>query len=54
MAQEYERCKEMAFAALAYKCLEVACTRVVYFKHWSVNKDRNELQGALQMGPSGN
>ncbi|KAL5701162.1 hypothetical protein ACHQM5_026529 [Ranunculus cassubicifolius] len=53
VAQEYERCKEMAFAALAYKCLEVACMRVVYFKHWSVNKDRNELQGALHLVPSG-
>lgn len=53
VAQEYERCKEMAFAALAYKCLEAACMRVVFFRHWGVDKDRHELQAALNMAPPG-
>ncbi|OVA15012.1 zinc finger protein [Macleaya cordata] len=53
VAHEYERCKEMAAAALAYKCMEVAYMRVIYFKHSSASKDRHELQTALQMVPPG-
>ncbi|MCL7038771.1 hypothetical protein MKW94_017341, partial [Papaver nudicaule] len=51
VAYEYERCKEMAAAALAYKCMELAHMRVIYFRHPSANKDRNELLTALQMVP---
>ncbi|MCL7039869.1 hypothetical protein MKW94_007361 [Papaver nudicaule] len=53
VAYEYERCKEMAAAALAYKCMELAHMRVIYFRHPSANKDRNELLTALQMAPPG-
>ncbi|TKY72634.1 bidirectional sugar transporter SWEET12 [Spatholobus suberectus] len=48
-AHEYETCQEMAAAALAYKCMEVAYMRVVYCKNSSANRDRNELQSTLQM-----
>ncbi|KAF5731467.1 hypothetical protein HS088_TW18G00145 [Tripterygium wilfordii] len=51
-AHEYEKCKVMANAALAYKCMEVAYFRVIYSKHASANKDRHELQTALQIGES--
>ncbi|KAF3456193.1 hypothetical protein FNV43_RR00843 [Rhamnella rubrinervis] len=50
-AHEYERRKEMAAAALAYKCMEVAYMRVVYCKHSSTNRDRHELQATLNMVP---
>lgn len=43
----------MAAAALAYKCMEVACMRVVYCKHSSINRDRHELQATLQIAPKG-
>ncbi|XP_020573093.1 uncharacterized protein LOC110019668 [Phalaenopsis equestris] len=46
-AHEYENLKEMAAAALAYKCAEVAYMKVAYFKHPSASKDRHELQAAL-------
>ncbi|XP_078435346.1 CW-type Zinc Finger isoform X2 [Wolffia australiana] len=52
-AYEYEKWKEMAAAALAYKCMEVAYLNVVYSKHPNASKDRHELQVALQMGLSG-
>ncbi|KAK7284681.1 hypothetical protein RJT34_19431 [Clitoria ternatea] len=52
-AHEYEKSKDMASAALAYKCMEVAYMRVVYFSHPSANKDRHELQTTLQMIPLG-
>lgn len=52
-AHEYERRQEMAAAALAYKCMEVACMRVVYCKHSSINRDRHELQATLQIAPKG-
>ncbi|KAJ7980245.1 CW-type zinc-finger protein [Quillaja saponaria] len=52
-AQEYERCQEMAAAALAYKCMEVAYMRIVYCKHPSTNRERHELQSTLQMVPQG-
>lgn len=53
-AFEYESRKEMAAAALAYKCMEVAYMRVVYCKHSSTNRDRCELQSTLQMVSQGN
>ncbi|XP_022760529.1 uncharacterized protein LOC111306833 [Durio zibethinus] len=52
-AQEYERRQEMAAAALAYKCMEVAYMRVVYCKHSTSSRDRNELQATLQTVPKG-
>ncbi|KAL0918586.1 hypothetical protein M5K25_010602 [Dendrobium thyrsiflorum] len=52
-AHEYENLKEMAAAALAYKCAEVAYMKVAYFKHPSASKDRHELQSALDAALSG-
>ncbi|XP_010269447.1 PREDICTED: uncharacterized protein LOC104606096 [Nelumbo nucifera] len=52
-AREYERCKEMAAASLAYKCMEVAYMKVIYFKHSTASKDRHELHTALQTVPPG-
>ncbi|XP_038723973.1 cysteine-tryptophan domain-containing zinc finger protein 3-like isoform X1 [Tripterygium wilfordii] len=52
-AREYERRQEMAFAALAYKCMEVAYMRVVYCKHSSMSGVQSELQATLQMAPQG-
>lgn len=47
-AFEYERHKEMAAAALAYKCAEVAFMKVAYYRHLGASKDRHDLQAALQ------
>ncbi|KAK7412954.1 hypothetical protein VNO78_04742 [Psophocarpus tetragonolobus] len=52
-AREYEIRREMAAAALAYKCMEVAYMRVVYCKNSSTNRDRHELQSTLQMVSQG-
>ncbi|KAL1351022.1 hypothetical protein HN51_014980 [Arachis hypogaea] len=52
-AHEYEKSKDMASAALAYKCMEVAYMRVIYSSHSSASRDRHELQTALQMVPLG-
>ncbi|KAM5569020.1 cysteine-tryptophan domain-containing zinc finger protein 7-like [Rosa sericea] len=52
-AHEFEKLKEVASAALAYKCMEVAYMRVVYCKHSSINRDRQELQATLNMPPQG-
>ncbi|GKV31534.1 hypothetical protein SLEP1_g40216 [Rubroshorea leprosula] len=51
--QEYEKHKEMAAAALAYKCMEVAYMRIVFCKHSTSNQDRNELQATVSMVPQG-
>ncbi|CAN6300930.1 unnamed protein product [Urochloa humidicola] len=48
-AYEYERCKKMASAALAYKCVEVAYLKAAYYKHPSASKDQQELQAAVQI-----
>ncbi|KAL2535317.1 CW-type Zinc Finger [Forsythia ovata] len=48
-AHEYEKSKDMATAALAYKCMEVAYMRVVYCSHTRASRDRKELQSALQI-----
>ncbi|XP_028804115.1 uncharacterized protein LOC114759174 isoform X2 [Neltuma alba] len=52
-AHEYEKLKDMAAAALAYKCMEVAYMRVIYSSHHAANRDRHELQSALQIVPIG-
>ncbi|XP_044492146.1 cysteine-tryptophan domain-containing zinc finger protein 7-like isoform X2 [Mangifera indica] len=52
-AHEYEKSKDMAAAALAYKLMEVAYMRVIYSSHTSASRDRHELQTALQMAPPG-
>lgn len=52
-AHEYEKCKDMAAAALAYKCTEVAYMRVIYSSHSNVGRDRHELQTDLQIVPLG-
>ncbi|CBI36808.3 unnamed protein product, partial [Vitis vinifera] len=48
-AHEFERWKSMAFAALSYKCMEVAYMQVVYSTDSIASRDRNELQMALEM-----
>ncbi|GMQ00010.1 hypothetical protein CsSME_00047264 [Camellia sinensis var. sinensis] len=48
-AHEYEKSKDMAAAALAYKCTEVAYMRVIYSSHNSASRDRHELQATLQI-----
>lgn len=53
VAQEYEKVAQMAAAALAYKCLEVAFMRVVYCKNSSTNRIWHDLQTSLQMTPQG-
>lgn len=52
-AREYERSKDMATAALAYKCMEVAYMRVICISHQSANKDQHELQTVLRIVPPG-
>lgn len=53
LAQEYEKVAQMAAAALAYKCMEVAYMRVVYCKNSSANRLWHDLQTSLQMAPQG-
>ncbi|KAL3508072.1 hypothetical protein ACH5RR_033454 [Cinchona calisaya] len=52
-ALEYERRKEMAAAALAYKCMEVTYMRVVYCKNTSTNRIYHDLEASLQIVPQG-
>ncbi|KAI7983341.1 hypothetical protein LOK49_LG15G00316 [Camellia lanceoleosa] len=52
-AHEYEKSKDIAAAALAYKCMEVASMRVIYYSHTNASRDRHELQTALQIVPPG-
>ncbi|KAJ4968928.1 hypothetical protein NE237_015629 [Protea cynaroides] len=52
-AHEYEKCKEMAAAAMAYKCMEVAHMKVIYSTHFIASKDQIELQNALKVVPPG-
>ncbi|GJX41945.1 hypothetical protein Tco_0256935 [Tanacetum coccineum] len=49
-AEEYEKRKEMATAALAYKCMEVAYMRVVYCKSFMTKQD---MQMSMQMVTQG-
>lgn len=53
-AHKYERRQEMAAAALAYKCMEVVYMRLVYNKHSTINRDRDELKSILKMVSQGN
>ncbi|KAJ4956717.1 hypothetical protein NE237_013500 [Protea cynaroides] len=52
-AREYEKFKEMAAAAMAYKCVEVAHMKVIYSNHLTASKDQIELQNALKVVPPG-
>ncbi|KAI7982244.1 AF4/FMR2 family member 2 [Camellia lanceoleosa] len=52
-AHKYEKSKDIAAAALAYKCMEVAYMRVIYYSHTNASRDRHELQTALQIVPPG-
>jgi hypothetical protein len=47
----YEKCKKMAAAALAYKCVEVAYLKAAYCKHPTASKDRQVLQAVVQTAP---
>ncbi|CAD6222653.1 unnamed protein product [Miscanthus lutarioriparius] len=47
----YEKCKKMAAAALAYKCVEVAYLKAAYYKHPTASKDRQVLQAVVQTAP---
>ncbi|KAK1417898.1 hypothetical protein QVD17_27033 [Tagetes erecta] len=49
-AEEYEKRKETAAAALAYKCMEVAYMRIVYGKS---SLARQDLQASMQMVTQG-
>ncbi|KAL9272536.1 Cysteine-tryptophan domain-containing zinc finger protein 7-like protein [Drosera capensis] len=46
-AREFESNNDMALAALAYKCMEVACMRFVYLNDVAASKDKKDLQIAL-------
>ncbi|KMS96888.1 hypothetical protein BVRB_7g180710 [Beta vulgaris subsp. vulgaris] len=50
-ALEYEKGNDMASAALAYKCMEVAYMRVVYCNDLVASRDRQELQMAVRAAP---
>ncbi|KAI4365686.1 hypothetical protein MLD38_021651 [Melastoma candidum] len=52
-AHEYEKSKDMASAALAYKCMEVAYLKVVYSSSSTASRDRVELQAAFKINPAG-
>ncbi|WOL06738.1 hypothetical protein Cni_G15472 [Canna indica] len=53
VAHDCENLKNMAAAALAYKCAEVAYMKSAYCKNPNASKDRHELQVALQFLPPG-
>ncbi|KAK8968349.1 hypothetical protein KSP40_PGU014075 [Platanthera guangdongensis] len=46
-ALEYDRSKEIAFSALAYKCAEVAYFKVAFLKSHFASKDHQELQETI-------
>ncbi|XP_030532552.1 cysteine-tryptophan domain-containing zinc finger protein 7-like isoform X2 [Rhodamnia argentea] len=50
-AHEYEKSKDMASAALAYKCMEVAYLKVVYSSNSTASRDRLELLPAFKLNP---
>ncbi|CAM8968878.1 unnamed protein product [Rhodiola kirilowii] len=51
-AAEFEKANNMCAVALAYKCMEVACLRVVYYSHSSASKDLHELHAMVPPGES--
>uniref|UniRef100_A0A7C9AKP0 CWZF3/5/7 THD domain-containing protein n=1 Tax=Opuntia streptacantha TaxID=393608 RepID=A0A7C9AKP0_OPUST len=50
-AREYEKFNDMASAALAYKCMEVAYMRVVYYNDLAASRDRMALHMAVRAAP---
>ncbi|CAN6468168.1 unnamed protein product [Victoria cruziana] len=50
-AHAYERYKNMAAAALTYKCMEVAYMRVVFLKQSYINRNRHEVLSVLPTIP---
>ncbi|OIT31950.1 PREDICTED: uncharacterized protein LOC109208034 [Nicotiana attenuata] len=52
-AHEYEKRDEVATAALAFKCMEVAYMRVVFCKNMSSSRIWHDLQASLQVPPQG-
>ncbi|KAJ8443557.1 hypothetical protein Cgig2_017040 [Carnegiea gigantea] len=52
-AREYERFNDMASAALAYKCMEIAYMRVVYYNDLAASRDRMALHMAVRAAPQG-
>ncbi|KAL6532239.1 hypothetical protein OROGR_014209 [Orobanche gracilis] len=52
-ASEYEKSHEIAAAALAYKCMEVAYLRVVYCKSSNTSRIWHDLQSSLKMDRQG-
>ncbi|KAF5195010.1 Cw-type zinc finger [Thalictrum thalictroides] len=44
VADEYEKRNEMAAAALAYKCMEVAYMRIIAFRDMRISQDQHELR----------
>ncbi|XP_074311567.1 cysteine-tryptophan domain-containing zinc finger protein 3-like isoform X2 [Silene latifolia] len=50
-AHEFEKCDDMASAALAYKCMEVAYMRVVYNNDVAATRELIELQMAVRAAP---
>ncbi|KAL1220551.1 Cysteine-tryptophan domain-containing zinc finger protein 3 [Cardamine amara subsp. amara] len=52
-AHQYETSQEMAAAALAFKCTEVACMRVVYGRSLALSGELKELQKMVHMTPQG-
>ena len=52
-AEDYEKYDEMALAALAYKCMEVAFMKVVFLKHSAASKDQQDLKRFLGLITSG-
>ncbi|XP_073139043.1 cysteine-tryptophan domain-containing zinc finger protein 3-like [Henckelia pumila] len=52
-AYEYEKSCEMAAAALAYKCVEVAYLKILYCKSSSTHRIWRDLQSNVQMLPQG-
>ncbi|KAI4341700.1 hypothetical protein MLD38_026393 [Melastoma candidum] len=52
-AHEYEKCKDVASAALAYKCMEVAYMKVVYSSSNTAGRDRVDLQKTFKINPAG-
>lgn len=44
----------MAAAALAFKCMEVAYMKIVYYKNSIISRDRHELETTLQAVHPGN
>lgn len=53
-AHEYERRHEMAAAALAFKCMEVAYMKIIYYNNSIISRDRHELETTLQAVHPGN